>query len=160
KRGWSVASELTRPAAVVLPARAGVVRCGLAPCDLPDGSPRASGGGPTAREAGRVLREFSRRERGWSVDNLDLIKDRVFLPARDGGWSDGAGDRPGPSRVLPGRAGVVRRFRRSDKCPRCTPRASGGRPSPRQPVAVWIWFSLSTTRDTGSGTHFVKGLVR
>src|SRR5690606_17670754 len=68
----------------VLPAQAGGVRRLGTDTTSIRASPRANGGGPGAREAVRVLREFSRRERGWSVDNVDLIKDRVVLPARAG----------------------------------------------------------------------------
>src|SRR5690606_12342255 len=108
ERGWSVTRVTTALRAVVLPARAGVVRRSPQGCSGAVGSPRASGGGPGVRACAARERGFSPRERGWSVPR--------------------GGDRR-PISVLPARAGVVRKDSSYGDQGTRSPRASGGGPT-------------------------------
>ena len=84
ERGWSECPRRLRRPAVVLPARAGVVRTRPRTAATAWSSPRASGGGPLAPIACGSAPPFSPRERGWSDACLPRLQAPLVLPARAG----------------------------------------------------------------------------
>ncbi len=106
ERGWSGRVPQVRLVALVVPARAGVVRRRPGPGSRPRRGPRASGGGPVPPVGAPVTVRWSPRERGWSGRHEHHNHAPPVVPARAGvvrlpGW-----DRPGDRRsVVPARAG-------------------------------------------------------
>ncbi len=132
ERGWSDALSLGCSTALVLPARAGVVRSGTARRTGGGCSPRASGGGPTARTTVTVSTAFSPRERGWSGRLAHGHTERVVLPAR---------------------AGVVRRPHSLSRRTVGSPRASGGGPPSSAAGAENLVFSPREREWSGVGAR-------
>ncbi len=97
------------------------------------GRPRASGGHPRCAHLDVSPGKSSPRERGSS--------------SRKGGTSD-------RSRVVPARAGVIRRSRRAGPWSCCRPRASGGHPTLR---LLLVGEDRSSPRERGSSLGVVRG---
>ena len=135
ERGWSDLDHVPRRNALVLPARAGVVRVSLYIRLGRLGSPRASGGGPSTTAMFLAFALFSPRERGWSAARTAA--------------------RP-PTPVLPARAGVVRAVAGTYRPGLRSPRASGGGPRGQDPET---WRPSFSPRERGWSDQTAQGEI-
>ncbi len=126
ERGSSPLRAVGTLARVVVPARAGVIRCMWTDCPFRPRRPRASGGHPSPYRLGAGPLLSSPRERGSSVVLRRRVRSAVVVPARAG--------------VIPRSRGTwPPRWRR--------PRASGGHPSN---VFFQARLTRSSPRERGS----------
>ena len=130
ERGSSVVRPHAAGGRGVVPARAGVIRCGRMGPPRFVRRPRASGGHPQSAAHGSGSRRSSPRERGSSVPPHPDVCDLIVVPAR---------------------AGVIRPRASPRPMTRSRPRASGGHPSSRNPCTP---RPESSPRERGSSaTH-------